>query len=138
MIPQLGQCLIFAATEAEAAEAIVPNWVKILIAIGVFLVPYVLGVLIARALKLKEYAFRIVLVLFTGTLGIMPFLYQSLLGVLEQKHYHEQVAEYEAKRTEFQVTDEALDKLQEEHRGLIISRPGGPSAAPPEISPVGK
>ena len=133
MIPHLGQCLSFAATEAEAAEAIVPNWVKILIALAVFLVPYGLGVLIARSLKLKEYAFRIILVLFAGTLGVMPFLYQSVVGVLEQKQYHERLAEYQAKQNEFQITNEALDKLQEEHRGLIINRPGG-SAPPPEIS----
>ena len=134
MIPHLGQCLIFAATEAEAAESIVPNWVKILITAGVFLVPYGLGVLIARQLKMKEYAFKISLVLFAATLGLMPFLYQGILGVLEQRHYDKQVAEYEAERNEFQITDETLDKLQQVHPRLKINRPS--DTAPPEISPT--
>jgi hypothetical protein len=115
----------------------VPNWVKVLIAIGVFLVPYALGVFIARSLKLKEYSFRIILVLFAGTLGVMPFLYQSILGVLERQHYEKQLAEYEAKRNDFQITDEALDKLQAGRRGLVIIRPGS-SAPTPEISPAGE
>jgi hypothetical protein len=137
MIPQLGQCLFFAATEAEAAQSIVPNWAKILIALGVFLVPYGLGVLIARQLKLKEYTWRITVVLFAGTLGVMPFLYQGLLGYLEQEQYKEQVAEYEAKQNEFQITKEALDALQDERPGLIINRPGG-TAPTPEISSAGE
>jgi hypothetical protein len=133
MIPQLGQCLIFAATEAEAVQSVVPNWLKILIGLGVFLIPYGLGVFLARQLKLKEYTWRITVVLFAGTLGLAPFLYQGLVGVLEQRHYDEQLAEYEAKKNEFQITEEDLDKLQEEHDGLIINRPGG-SGPPPRIS----
>ena len=137
MIPHLGQCLVFAATEAEAAESIVPNWIKLLIAVGVFLVPYGLGVLIARQLKMKEYAFKISLVLFTATLGLMPFLYQGILGALERRHYENQVAEYEAEKNEFQITDEALDKLQQVHPRLKINRPSE-TAPPPEISPAGE
>lgn len=133
MIPHLGQCLMFAATEAEATPTIVPGWVKILIAIGVFLVPYGLGVFLSRQLKLKEYAFRISLVLFAGTLGVMPFVYQSIVGVLEQRHYDKQVAEYEAKRNAFKITDEDLDALENEHKPLIINRPGS-SAALAEIT----
>jgi hypothetical protein len=137
MIPHLGQCLILAATEAEAAESVVPNWVKILVTAGVFLVPYGLGVLIARQLKLKEYAFRISLVLFAATLGLMPFAYQSIVGALEQKHYDEKLAEYEAEKNEFKVTQEALDKLQQVHPRLKINRPGE-SVPTPEISPAGE
>lgn len=137
MIPQLGQFLFFAATEAEAAEHIVPNWVKILVTAGVFLIPYGLGVLIARSLKLKEYAFKISLVLFAATLGLMPFAYQSILGVLEQRHYDEELAEYQAEQNEFKVTQEALDKIQEENPRLKINRPGE-AAEVPEISPAGE
>jgi hypothetical protein len=137
MIPQLGQCLILAATEAETNESIVPNWVKILITAGVFLIPYGLGVLLARSLRMKEYAFRITVVLFAATAGLMPFAYQAILGALEQQHYERQLAEYEAEKNEFQVTREALDALQKAHPRLKINRPAD-EAPPPEVSPVGE
>lgn len=134
MLPHLGQCLVFAATEAETADNVVPNWVKLLITLGVFLIPYGLGVLIARQLKMKEYAFKISLVLFAATLGLMPFVYQSLLGVLERQHYESQLAEYEAEKSEFKVTQEGLDEIQKEHPNLKINRPDDAVEAP-EISP---
>ncbi len=133
MIPQLGQSVLWAATEVEGTESVVPNWVKLLITVGVFLVPYGLGVLIARQLKMKEYAFKITLVLFAATLGLMPFLYQSILGVLEQRHYEKELAEYETEKSEFKVTNEALDKIQKEHPQLQINRPKQ-AAAEPKIS----
>lgn len=135
MIPQLGQWVVWAATEAEAAESIVPNWLKLLITAGVFLIPYGLGVLIARQLKMKEYAFKISLVLFAATLGLMPFVYQSILGVVEQRHYERQLAEYKAEKSEFKITNEALEKIQEQHPNLAINRPRS-QAETPQISPA--
>jgi hypothetical protein len=137
MIPQLGQWVMWAATDAEATPNIVPNWVKLLITAGVFLIPYGLGVLIARQLKMKEYAFKITLVLFAATLGLMPFVYQSILGVLEQQYYDKQLAEYEAEKSEFKITPEALDAIQDKHPDLLINRPNEP-AEPPDISAAAK
>jgi hypothetical protein len=134
MVPHLGQWVVWAATEAEAAESIVPNWVKLLITAGVFLIPYGLGVLIARQLKLKEYALKISLVLFAATLGLMPFIYQSILGVLERQHYERQLAAYEAEKSEFQVTNETLQEIQEQRPTLKINRPEDAGSA--RISPV--
>ena len=135
MIPQLGQWVVMAATQAEAAESIVPNWLKLLITVGIFLIPYGLGVLIARMLKMKEYAFKIAVVLFAATLGLMPFAYQHILGVFEDLHHERQLAEYEAERSEFQVTQEHLETIQDQHPDLKINRPDDVAPAP-EISPA--
>jgi hypothetical protein len=135
MIPHLNSWAILAATEVEGAESVVPNWLKLLITLGVFLVPYGLGVLLARQLKMREYAFKISLVLFTATLGLMPFLYQSILGVFEQRHYAKALAEYEAEKSDFKITNETLDAIQAKHRSLQINRPNQ-APAPPELSPT--
>jgi hypothetical protein len=86
---------------------------------------------------MKEYAFKITLVLFAATLGLMPFVYQSILGVLEQQYYDKQLAEYEAEKSEYKVTPEALDAIQDEHPDLLINRPNEP-AEPPDISAAAK
>ena len=135
MIPHLGHWAVWAVTEAEAVETIVPNWIKLLITIGVFLVPYGLGVLIARGLKLKEYAFKIGLVLFSATLGLMPFFYQGIYGVLERQHYEEKLAAWEAEQNKSHITEEGLEAIKEKTPKLrIIETPE--EAAEAEISSV--
>ena len=121
MIFQTGQWVLWAATEAEAAQSIVPAWMKLLLTAGVFLVPYVLGVLIARGLKLKEYAFKISLVLFTATLGLMPFVYQVILGNLEQSKYEAQVKAYDDWNDNRPITDDHIKEIQKNHPTLQIS-----------------
>ncbi len=134
MIPELGQWVVWAATEAEAAESIVPNWLKLVITIAVFLIPYGLGVLIARLLKMKEYAFRISVVLFAATLGSMPFIYQGILGHYEQRHYEQRLAEYEARQKEFQISPEEVSTIQEQFPDLKIARPE--EVTTPELEPA--
>ena len=122
MLQHLGSLTVWAATEADNAVSVVPNWLKLLITAGVFLVPYGLGVLIARQLKMKEYAGRISIVLFAATLGVLPFVYQSLLGQLEQQQYEQALAEWEAEQDDQPITPEGLEKLKKEEPGLRIIR----------------
>lgn len=128
------QWAIFAATEAESAQSVVPAWVKLLMTAAVFLVPYGLGVLIARQLKLKEYAFKISVVLFAATLGVMPFVYQIILGQWEQRAYDRRLEAWEARQQESPIEPEDIDEIQDKYRRLKISRyePDG-STPPPEI-----
>ena len=133
MIPQLGHWAVFAATEAEAVEEIVPNWIKLLITIAVFLIPYGLGVLIARGLKLKEYAFKIGLVLFSATFFLMPFFYQSIFGALEQQQYQNKLATWEAEQDKSKITEKGLKAIKEKSPKLrIIETPE--EAAEAELS----
>ncbi len=142
MIPQFTQFTLWAATEAETIETIVPNWMKILIAAGVFLIPYGLGVFLARQLKLKEYAFKISVVLFAATLGILPFAYQYLLGAMEQKHYKAKNAEWEAKQKERTITDADMAMMEEHFKenkpDLKINRPYVKPEEDTSISGVGE
>ncbi len=120
MIPHLGHWAVWAATEAEAVEEIVPNGIKLLLAIGVFLVPYGLGVLIARGLRLKEYAFKIGLVLFAGTFFMMPFFYEYIYGALERQHYEAKLAGWEAEQKKSKLSEQGLQAIQEKNPKLQI------------------
>ncbi len=69
---------------AQAVEAVKPQgapvWVVGLIALVVFFVPFVLGNVIAQALRLKELGFRMGLVLFSIFLSLAPFVFNSMIG----------------------------------------------------------
>ncbi len=137
MIPHLGHWAVLAATEAEAVENVVPNWLKLLITVAVFLIPYALGVLIARGLKLKEYAFKIGLVLFSATFFLMPFCYQGIYSVLEQREYQEKLATWEAEQDKSEITEKGLKAIKEKNPKLrIIETPE--EAAEAELSISGQ
>ena len=55
-------------------------WVWFLVIIAVFVLPFVLGSLIAWALRLKDMSFRIGLVLFVMVIGITPFAWHLARG----------------------------------------------------------
>jgi len=117
----IGPWIVWAATEAETSESVVPAWVKLLLTAGVFLIPYGLGVLIARQLKLKEYAFKISVVLFAATLGVMPFVYQYIFGALEQAHYERQLETWKMMRQESPIGPEDVEEIKEEYPTLRIN-----------------
>ncbi len=62
------------AETAKTAAPGLPGWAMILIILAIVILPFVLGQLIERALKLKDISFRIGLVLFAVTLGLTPFV----------------------------------------------------------------
>ncbi|MCA9069904.1 MAG: hypothetical protein KDA84_13315, partial [Planctomycetaceae bacterium] len=92
-----------------------------------------LGVLIARQLKLKDYAFKISVVLFAALLGLMPFLYQGVLGVYEQQNYENRLAEWEAAGQESPLKAEDIVEIENERRDLSIDSPSTEDT-PPKIS----
>jgi len=66
--------------EAVAAPAKAVGWQVFVIAAVVFILPFVLGQLLSRALKMKETAFPIGVILCAIFLSAAPFTYQALLG----------------------------------------------------------
>lgn len=63
-----------------ASDTGTSGWVLLLVLIGVMVLPFVAGWLLAQALKLKDLSFRIGLVLFTATLGLTPFVWKVAHG----------------------------------------------------------
>lgn len=115
-----------AETATKAAETGVPlsGWIILAGIAVVFLVPILLGNLIARLLKLKDMRARISVVLFAVTLGVAPFAWNFIYGELEMRHYKSALAEWKQKgtRTSNEITpdDAAVQKLREELPELQI------------------
>jgi len=73
--------LLLAAEEPAAVEAVgMSGWLILLILVAIFVVPFSLGSAIAKLLKLKEFSFKIGLVLFAATAGAAPFAFQVAIG----------------------------------------------------------
>ena len=56
------------------------GWVMVLVVLAIFIAPFLLGTLIAQALKLKDLSGKIGVVLFTAVMGLTPFLWQIAHG----------------------------------------------------------
>ncbi|MEX1230985.1 MAG: protein translocase subunit SecD [Planctomycetaceae bacterium] len=66
--------------EAAGSSSSSSGTLLLMFALLVFVVPFVLGTLIAKALKLKDVSGRITLVLFALLMGATPILYQMAKG----------------------------------------------------------
>jgi len=64
----------------EQAESVVPLWAVYLIVAAILALPFVLGSVIAKMLKLKDISGRLGTVLFTFVLGLTPFVWQIAAG----------------------------------------------------------
>ncbi|QDT27045.1 bifunctional preprotein translocase subunit SecD/SecF [Gimesia panareensis] len=71
---------LLAAEATEKASSGVSIWTIIGILLIVFVLPFVLGAVISRALKLKEFSQKIGLVLFTAIIAATPFVWQVTHG----------------------------------------------------------
>jgi hypothetical protein len=111
---------LLAVTEADLAAGVVPGWLKLTITIAVFVLPFVVGNLIARALRVKEWGQRIGVVLLAATLGVLPFAYQYLARYYEQAAYDRRVASWEERGEQFQISDEDVEELRKRRAGLTI------------------
>ena len=77
----LAQAAGAAQTTAEAAKTTHASaWVLFVLVITVIVVPFVLGTLLARALRMKDVSMRIGLVLFTVFLAVTPFAWRLVAG----------------------------------------------------------
>ena len=104
---------ILSATTAPASTSALSGWVLMLIVIAVFAVPFTLGSLIAKWLKLKDMSFRMSVVLLALVLGLVPFAYQSLTGDAEARLYADQLSRWEEKGKKYNITEEGVGKLRE-------------------------
>ncbi|WP_437225648.1 protein translocase subunit SecD [Planctomicrobium sp. SH661] len=69
-----------ATKAAEGPASATAGWLVMLIVLAIVVVPFVLGSLIARALKMRDYATKIGIVLFTLTLALGPFVTRWATG----------------------------------------------------------
>ncbi len=68
-------------TTAQVAKATQTSaWILFLLVVAVIVIPFVLGSLLSRALRMKDVSMRIGLVLFTVFLAITPFAWRMIQG----------------------------------------------------------
>ena len=100
----------------------------LLAAVAVFVLPFVLGKLIARMLRMKDVAVRIGLVLLAATLGLTPFAAQWVLGMQEQREYQAALAEWrqtlEQRQSNAKITDKGVERLEQALPDVQVIRTG--------------
>lgn len=104
------------------AQVELSPWWIVLIVFVVIVLPFLLGALIARGLGLKDMTTRLGLVLFAIFLGLAPFVWQGVVGRLEQRQYQERLALWEERQERFGVTEEGLQELKQVQPSLTIQR----------------
>lgn len=72
--------VLLQADPAPAAAAASYGYGLVAVALGVLVLPFVLGTLLANALRMKDFSFRIGLVLFSIALSLSPFVLQVVNG----------------------------------------------------------
>ena len=92
----------------------------------IFGLPFLIGRLLGRALKMKDISVRVGIVLLAAFLGLTPFAAQWVLGMQEQQEYESAIAEWRQKQEErlsnSRITDAGLDKLKQALPELQIIR----------------
>src|SRR5579863_10456455 len=68
------------AAQKTASAAQGSPWILFLLLIGVIVIPFVLGTLISRALRMKDVSMRLGIVLFALFLAVTPFAYRLVQG----------------------------------------------------------
>lgn len=76
----MGMGLLLAQAAGKATQSPSVPWQFFVIVAMVFIVPFVLGQLIAQGLKLKDLGFKMGVVLFSIFLSAAPFVYQAMRG----------------------------------------------------------
>ncbi|ODA28673.1 protein translocase subunit SecDF [Planctopirus hydrillae] len=69
-----------AVAEAPSGAPTANVWLLGIIALCVLTIPFLLGTLVAGALRMKDIAFRLSLVFFVTALSLTPFIYSSVSG----------------------------------------------------------
>ena len=84
---------------AQAGETVPvgpSGWLMLLVLAAIFLVPILLGNLVARLLKLKDLAGRLSVVFFALTMGIAPFAWHFTMVRVEARRYDAALTEWES------------------------------------------
>lgn len=111
---------LFAAEVTEKTPSSVSGWTILLIILAVFVVPFALGVFIANALKMKDYAKKIGIVLFTAVIAATPFAWQVAHGHdwrdairlgIDLAGGSNMVFEVDESRSEKELSNEVMDQM---------------------------
>lgn len=114
-----------AATNANNAPAEEPSllspWMVFFLIVLLIGLPFLLGTLFARMLKMKEISTRLSVVLLVTELGLTPFAAQYVVGALEQRRYEQQSADWKKKQeARDTISRKDIDALKKELPGLAI------------------
>lgn len=98
----MGSSMMFILAQAvkpvEVAEpSLFSPWIIFMIVVLIIGLPFMLGTLIARSLKMKDLALKISVVLLALELGLAPMLSQYVIGAREQSHFAKEDAHWQDK-----------------------------------------
>ena len=93
-----GHCLLLLQAELETPRA--NGWLILGVLLVVFIAPFLLGNLIGRLLRLEDLSGRIGVVLMSLFMALAPFVYQEIVGRLDEGRVREQHAAAKAKAKE--------------------------------------
>ena len=85
-------------TNVTEEQSLVPQWIMLMIVVLLIGLPFLLGSVIARALKMKDLSIKIGVILFAFTLGMSNIGWQYVAGFFEQRRYDEQLATWEERQ----------------------------------------
>lgn len=135
----LAQAAAKGAPQAEEPSLLSP-WLVGMIVVVLLGVPFLLGALIARALKMKDLSQKIGVVLLVLFLGLSPFVSQYVVGALEENRYEKELAVWKEKQSaRDKITAEGIRGLKDKIPGLNVQfdpQKEASQQAPPKVSPV--
>ena len=138
-------CLLYVAVSV-AVFVWQPQWYfgsgvgtkAVLLIASTFVVPLSLGHLLAMALKMEDFSWRIGVVLTTVTLALWPMAKGVVVQAADKWIYDAAVEKWQAGDKSYKVTDGVVETLQEKLPGLTVNysqggkmpdaEPGGTSA----------
>ncbi|WP_166822951.1 hypothetical protein [Thalassoroseus pseudoceratinae] len=131
--------LTFAVTQADLEAGVVPGWLKLTITVLVFVLPFIVGNLLARGLKVREWGFKMSVILLATTVAAMPFLYQLIAGSYADTNYEAKLAEWEANQERFDISEETVAELEKRRENLRVMTSEADRSGEPleETSPEG-
>ncbi len=112
--------LLFAQTSTTTRPAVEePSLLSPVMVFAIVLlilaVPFGLGSLIARSLKMKDLAMKISVIILATELGLAPFLAEYVRGYLEKRQYNQQLAHWQEKENaRKKITESGIEELKSE------------------------
>lgn len=103
-----GNCLLLLQEQLEAPKT--HGWLILGVLAVIFIVPFVLGNVIARSLKLNDLSGRIGVVLMTIFMALGPFAYQEIVGRLDEARVMKERA---ARKANLKSTDPEIAAADE-------------------------
>lgn len=85
-------------TEQAPEPSMMSPWLMGALVVSIILVPFGLGTLLGKMLKMKDLSMKFGVVLLTLELGLAPFVSQYVIGAAEQSRYNKQLKEWETKQ----------------------------------------